>query len=128
MMEQNNISAFMDLADGMCDKILREDAELLAAKRHAKADVAKALAAGWIKVVPPPAKPEPYRKKTEVVRTTNKFTDAEIRAKLAVIDELLDDGLTVIEACRVSGISQGNLGRWRIKMRELDKLNPIKPS
>ena len=66
----------------------------------------------------PPPRPMSYEKKTDIRREAGKFTLAEIKTKLAVIQEMRDEGMTVLDACRLSGISQGNLHRWEKRVKE----------
>lgn len=116
MMNENSVSSFMAMADAALEKVLREDLELAEAKRHAREDVSKAMADGLLSV-PAVGVPRQYEKKTSIVRATNAFSLAEIKAKLAVIDGMMADGMTEASACRVSGISRGNLFRWRERVK-----------
>jgi hypothetical protein len=66
----------------------------------------------------PPPKPMSYEKKTDIKRETNKFTLEQIKTKLAVIEEMRAEGMTILDACKLSGISQGNLHRWQNMVKE----------
>jgi len=116
MMNDNSVSSLIAMADAALEKVLREDMELAEAKRHAREDVRKAIADGLLSM-PARGVPVQYEKKTKIVRATNAYSLAAIRAKLAVIDEMMADGMAEAVACRVSGISRGNLARWRAKIK-----------
>lgn len=66
----------------------------------------------------PPPRPMSYEKKTDIRREAGKFTIEEIKTKLAVIEVMRSEGMTILDACKVSGISQGNLHRWHKMLKE----------
>jgi DNA invertase Pin-like site-specific DNA recombinase len=110
MMNDNSVSSLMAMADAALEKVLREDMELADAKRHAREDVRKAIADGLLSM-PAQGVPKQY------VKRTNAYSVAEIKEKLAVIDGMVAGGMAEAAACRVSGISRGNLARWRAKIK-----------
>jgi len=121
MMQDNSVSAFMNMVDMATEQVFDEQRAIAEAKRHAKSDVAKMIAAGLISKPLRSTTPVESKEYTPYKRETNKFTLAEIKTKLAVIQEMRDEGMTVLDACRLSGISQGNLTRWEKKVKEAEQ-------
>jgi DNA invertase Pin-like site-specific DNA recombinase len=115
MNTENEISQFMNMVDMATEKAYEHAREIAECKKHAKADVARAMAKGQLSILPKP-RPMAYEKKTDIKREAAKFSIAEIKTKLAVIEEMRAEGMTILEACSLAGISQGNLHRWQKKL------------
>jgi hypothetical protein len=121
MMQDNSVSAFMSMVDMATEQVFDEQRAIAEAKRHAKSDVAKMIAAGLISK--PSPKPQVYVKKQEAAykRESQAFTIPQIKEKLARYYEQRDKGHTVLEACKRAKVSQGNIHRWEKMVKEAEQ-------